>query len=79
MWKFRIEYFLEAKGLTEFVNGVSVEPEQEKQPEQRKKWKQRSAQAAVILLGSIERAVRGHLINWRGPAMIWNKIFIQWR
>lgn len=74
MWKFGVTFLLESQGLTEFVDGTTVEPDATRHPEEFKKWKKNSSKTAVHLLTSVEQSLHVNLINCSTPKAIWDKL-----
>lgn len=74
MWKFGITFLLDAKELSEFVEGADEEPDKAKNLNEWKMWRKSRSQAAVILLTSVEQALHPNLINCSSPQAIWDKL-----
>lgn len=74
LWKFGIEFLLDARGLIGFVEGTEKEPNKESKKADWTNWKQSSSKAVVILLGSVEKSIHAHLQNCRSPKEIWDKL-----
>ncbi|XP_076384453.1 uncharacterized protein LOC143263180 [Megalopta genalis] len=73
MWKFGISFPLEAKDLSGFVNGTEAEPNRTGVDDW-KRWKKSQAQAAVILLGSVDKRLHPNFINCADLKQIWTKL-----
>lgn len=74
MWKFGISFLLDAKELTEFIDGTDEEPNKTANLNDWKVWKKNRSQAAVILLSSVDQALHPNLINCTSPEALWNKL-----
>lgn len=74
MWKFSLNFLLEAQELCEFVDGTTVEPDKTTKIADWKKWKKNSSRTAVLLLSSVEQSLHVNLINCETPKEIWDKI-----
>lgn len=74
LWKFGVTFALKAKGLTCYIDDTEPEPNKETELEKWKKWDKAISQAAVILIGSVEKSMFPYLINCSTPKQIWDKL-----
>lgn len=77
MWKFGLTLLLESQGLTEFIDGSTVEPNRSEKPDDWARWKKSGSKAAVIIMCSVEQALHVNLINCDTPDKMWTK-FVIW-
>lgn len=74
MWKFGLTLLLESQGLTEFIDGSTVEPNRTEHPDDWARWKKSRSKAAVIIMCSVEQALHVNLINCDTPDKMWTKL-----
>lgn len=74
MWKFGVSFLLQSRGLTEYIDGTSEEPDKTTKLTEWVKWKKEMSRTAVILLGSVEQSLHVNLINCTTPKEMWEKL-----
>ena len=74
LWKFEITLTIESKELTGYLDGTAQEPNKTDKPVEWQTWKKKSSQTSVLLLSSVAKNLRQHLINCTTPSQIWKKL-----
>ena len=74
MWKFGVNFVLQSKDLTGFVNSTGKEPDRGRESKEWNSFIKKSSQAAVILLSSVENNLHQNLIDNSTLREIWTQL-----